>query len=94
LDFLLLTNPNADSILEEDWSTAMTLIEIHRRAKGWTQRQLAKRVGCSTTIVSLWESGNIPSRRYLQKVADELDITTLQIIESSIVTKSATTSAA
>jgi transcriptional regulator with XRE-family HTH domain len=61
----------------------MTLIEIHRRAKGWTQRQLADRVGCSTQIVCLWESGKIPSRKYLQKVADALEVTPLQIVESS-----------
>lgn len=70
----------------------MTAIEIHRRAKGWTQEQLGQRVGTSARVVCIWESGRIPSRKFLQKVADVLEITPLQIIESAAA-KAATSAA-
>jgi transcriptional regulator with XRE-family HTH domain len=72
----------------------MNVIEIHRRAKGWTQEELADRVGTSNRVVSMWECGGCPSRKFLQKLADVLGLTTLQIVESIASQNAETTSAA
>jgi len=52
-----------------------------RRARGWRQQELAKRLGVSQTLVSLWEKGQrpVPPRRWaqLRRLGVQLDPTDL-----------------
>jgi transcriptional regulator with XRE-family HTH domain len=44
-----------------------------RKAKGWTQHQLAKIFGIGNGVVSRWESGEtIPAKREIQRLASIL----------------------
>lgn len=48
-----------------------------RRAKGWTQPELAARSGVAVNTISAWENGrNEPTGTSLQAVADALGCTT------------------
>ncbi len=50
-------------------------IADRRRAHGWTQGQLADRMGVSPQAVSKWEHGYAcPDLRVLDELADELEI--------------------
>jgi len=40
-------------------------IRLIRRRLGWTQPRLAKEIGCSQALVSLWERGERMPRRWL-----------------------------
>lgn len=52
----------------------MTLQEI-RKARGWTQAQLAERVGASRRAVQEWEHGVTPSPLYRLHLANVLGCT-------------------
>jgi transcriptional regulator with XRE-family HTH domain len=50
-------------------------IEAARREKGWSQAQLAGKVGVGQTAISRWETGTkFPSRKYFALLADRLDL--------------------
>ena len=52
-----------------------TLIMRGRNARGWTQKELAERIGVSTALVGRWETGDVPvTRRNAELVAEALDI--------------------
>ena len=56
-------------------------IRILRTARGWTQSQLAKRVGTSKQLVSVWEIGDsIPGPAFLPKVARVLDVDPVRLM--------------
>ena len=46
----------------------MTTIRERRLALGWTQAELARRVGTVTEVVSRWENGRHPRRLYAEKL--------------------------
>lgn len=55
----------------------MRTITSERMLKGWSQSDLAKRVGVSTAIVSRWETGrNEPKCCHLLKLAKAFGCTT------------------
>jgi transcriptional regulator with XRE-family HTH domain len=45
-------------------------IAFHRRAKGWTQKELATEVGVSLFSVQAWEHGEGPRPRNIPKLAE------------------------
>lgn len=48
-----------------------------RQERGWTQEQLAGRIGTTGMMVSHWETGRrLPSARWLVKLADALGCST------------------
>jgi transcriptional regulator with XRE-family HTH domain len=50
-------------------------IEAARRQKGWSQQQLAKKVGVGQTAVSRWETGTkFPSRKAFPLLAAVLEL--------------------
>ena len=51
-------------------------LKRHRRARGWTQAQLATRVHVSAPYIVMIERGTrrTPSLRFLQRVAKALDV--------------------
>lgn len=50
-------------------------IREHRRAIGWTQKELAERVGTTATTVHRWESAaSEPTARNLRDLARALDV--------------------
>ncbi len=53
-----------------------------RRAAGWTQGQLATRVGAGRPRVGQWERGlEQPHPRYLPRLAAELDVDPLDLLD-------------
>ena len=61
-----------------------------RKTRGWTQQEMADRLGVSQTLVSLWEEGarNLPPRRLaqLRELGFELEPTALpmrEVLESA-----------
>ena len=60
---------------------ASVTLRAVREEHGWTQKELARRMGVSQTIISLWEHGTcaLPRRRLaqLQNLGVELDPTAL-----------------
>lgn len=58
----------------------MSTLKRHRLSKGWTQRQLASKVGRTHTAVSLWESGkSLPDPDIFPKLARVLGIPPLEL---------------
>lgn len=58
------------------------LIAKLRREKGWSQTELAERVGVTNKAVSRWETGRgYPDVELLPKLAKELDITISELLE-------------
>ncbi len=63
--------------LEAEFQLASSIIE-RRLAKGWSQRQLANRIGTKQPVISRLESGSSkPSLSLLQRVAKALDATVI-----------------
>jgi transcriptional regulator with XRE-family HTH domain len=60
------------------WSAVMTLQEL-RKARGWTQAQLAERVGASRRAVQDWEAGVVPSPLYRRALANVLGLTLAEL---------------
>ncbi len=54
----------------------ITMLEIHRRRQGFTQKQLAERVGYCNTMISKYERGFTVrvSKKFKEKVSRELKI--------------------
>ncbi len=58
----------------------MTLFRRHRLAKGFTQEQLASKVGVDQSAVSLWETGGaMPSPGFIPKIARVFGIDPLEL---------------
>ena len=67
-----------------------TLIMRGRNAKGWTQKELAERIGVSTALVGRWETGDVPvTRRNAELVAEALDIDRETIVTKAFVRQAA-----
>jgi transcriptional regulator with XRE-family HTH domain len=57
--------------------TIATRIHAAREQRGWTQEELATRIGTTGMTVSHWEAGRrTPHPRWLVKLADALDCST------------------
>jgi transcriptional regulator with XRE-family HTH domain len=50
------------------------LIHTARRARGWTQDELGRRVGVDRDVVSTWERGHRPGRHALVRLVALLDL--------------------
>ena len=56
-------------------------IEAERRAKGWTQRQLADKLQLTDKAISRWETGKgLPDVSLLLPLANVLDITVGELL--------------
>lgn len=56
-------------------------IKQHRKAKGWTQQQLAEQTGVSRQTVTRWENGwNVPSLFYAEKLAESFGINVTELM--------------
>ena len=56
-------------------------IRQKREIKGWTQEELAAKVGVSVPTVSGWETGKSDiSQKNLKKLAEVLDVTPTEIV--------------
>lgn len=49
-------------------------IKRHRKARGWTQQQLADKIGVTRQTVQQYENGNIQVARCLRQLSAALDI--------------------
>jgi transcriptional regulator with XRE-family HTH domain len=47
-----------------------------RADRGWTQGQLARKVGVSVTAICLWENGKLPTFKHRPRIASVLGIKT------------------
>jgi transcriptional regulator with XRE-family HTH domain len=54
-------------------------IARYRRAKGWTQTDLAREVGVSFSTIQAWERGSQPRPRHVARLAEVLGINALQL---------------
>ena len=62
---------------ETEGGETLRTIASERVLKGWTQRELAERLGCTQTSVCLWENGAvIPSAATVVKMAKLFGCTT------------------
>lgn len=52
-----------------------------REDAGLSQRQLAKITGVSNAAISRWESGRIPTHKYLRKLSDALGVPISELIK-------------
>lgn len=60
----------------------MTAIYKYRKEKGWTQRELAERLGVKPPTITQYETGvRKPDIVTLKKLAKILDCTTDQLLE-------------
>lgn len=55
-------------------------IEFHRKAKGWTQAELAGQVGVTPGAVLAWEKGAEPRPSHLRKLAEALGLNPGQLL--------------
>ena len=68
------------------------LIAEGRSAKGWTQKELAGRIGVSTALVGRWETGDvIVTRRNAERVAEVLGIDKETVVTKAFVENMAET---
>jgi PAS domain S-box-containing protein len=68
------------------------LIAEERSAKGWTQKELAGRIGVSTALVGRWETGDvIVTRRNAERVAEVLGIDKETVVTKAFVESMAET---
>ena len=52
-----------------------------REARGWTQQELADRVGASRRSIQLWEDGEVlPLEVYRRRVADVFQVTMAELM--------------
>jgi len=81
-----------DSLTQEECATAKYIAQIaviiqrQRKAKGYTQEELAKKLGVSRTMISRWENGeeNI-TLASLVKIAAALEIAIYNPLEKCAV---------
>ena len=60
--------------------TGQKILEL-RKAKGWTQKDLAQRIPVSVAAVSKWERGlNYPDMAILEPLANTLDTTVVELL--------------
>lgn len=51
------------------------LIEIKRKRKGWSKRELARRVGCTDVAVWKWETNrSVPRVHMIVRLCSHLDL--------------------
>lgn len=63
-------------------------IKVLRKNKGFTQEELATRLHVVRQTVSKWEKGlSVPDAEMLQKIAEELDTTVVQLLDAQEVTE-------
>ena len=55
-------------------------IARYRKAKGWTQTDLAQELGVSMSTVQSWERGAQPRPRHLRRLAEVLGVDGLQLL--------------
>ncbi len=53
----------------------------HRRIKGWTQTDLAERVGAAMFTIQRWEKGTMPRPKALPKLAEVLGVEAGQLFD-------------
>ena len=57
-------------------------MKLHRRAKGWTQFDMAEKMGLQQTIISSWEVGRrVPTPKNIIKIAEALDVDALYLLK-------------
>jgi transcriptional regulator with XRE-family HTH domain len=59
-------------------------IERYRRAKGWTQSELAAEVGVSLNTVQAWEKGSMPRPKVGRKLAEVFGVDPLQLTDELV----------
>ena len=60
-----------------------TFIAAERRAKGWTQRQLADKLQLTDKAVSRWETGKgLPDVSFLLPLAAALDVSVGELLRT------------
>jgi PAS domain S-box-containing protein len=58
-------------VLSKEYNSIATLIVNERSMKGWTQKDLADKIGLSTALVGRWETGDVVlTRKNAELVAD------------------------
>jgi transcriptional regulator with XRE-family HTH domain len=57
----------------------MNPVGRYRRAKGWTQADLARQMGVSTNTIQAWEKGANPRPRQLPKLAEAFGVDSLAL---------------
>lgn len=86
----LLKNPEVKreyDALEAEFQLASSIIE-RRLAKGWSQRQLANKIGTKQPVISRLESGESkPTLSLLKRVAHALDAKVVVTLEPDRVPK-------
>lgn len=61
----------------------MNIITQHRKAKGYSQTELAKILGVSQVTVTHWETGKVfPQGKNLMKLSEVLDVSAMDIVKS------------
>ena len=68
---LLVSN---DALAEVEPDTLADRLRAARRHRGWTQTELAERVGVTQSQVSQWENSRFPGRDYLAAIAETLNV--------------------
>ena len=60
----------------------MNIITKHRIAKGFSQNELAKRLGVTQTTISFWETGKkFPQSKHLLECSELLDFSPIEYIK-------------
>jgi transcriptional regulator with XRE-family HTH domain len=68
----------------------MNPIKQRREAKGWTQSQLARRVGVGRQAVRSWEErGSLPNVQSLRKLAEVFRVDQLDLVNELLTWESA-----
>lgn len=63
----------------------MTTIKEYREKKGWTQEQLADKIGVVKSAVSMWETGDRkPDICTLKKLAELLECTADDLLKNLV----------
>jgi transcriptional regulator with XRE-family HTH domain len=63
-----------DALAEVELDTLAERLRAARRRRGWTQAELAERVGVTQAQVSHWETIRVPGRDLLAAVAEALNV--------------------
>lgn len=64
-------------------------IKMLRQSKGWTQEQLADKVGVSRSTVTQWETGwSSPRMGAVKKLAKVFDVSTSELVSETLVNES------